>query len=83
MICRSGLLDKNIPLWYIVAPPPPPLLIQLTASYIFYLALLENTMDYVATVLKISTFKNKGFWYSFIDSAILSVFIHSISQTVK
>ena len=23
IICRSRVLDKNIPLWYIVPPPPP------------------------------------------------------------
>ena len=25
IICRSRVLDKNIPLWYIVAPSPSPL----------------------------------------------------------
>ena len=32
IFCRSRVLDKNIPLWYILHPPlpPPPVLIGLT-----------------------------------------------------
>ena len=39
------------------------------------------TIYFRATISKISTFKNTGFWYTFVHSEIF-LFTHDISQTV-
>ena len=44
IICCSRVLNKNIPLWYIVPPPhPPPVLTRLIADTLWLVGKKENT----------------------------------------